>query len=54
MPTRQVLRGGHVPVRIYTDDEIPAAYKDIDAVMANQNDLVEIIHSLKQVLTVKG
>lgn len=35
-------------------DEIPAAYKDIDAVMANQSDLVEVVHTLKQVLTVKG
>jgi len=35
-------------------DEIPAAYKDIDTVMANQTDLVEVVHRLKQVLTVKG
>ena len=35
-------------------DEIPAAYKDIDAVMANQSDLVEIVHTLKQVVCVKG
>lgn len=35
-------------------DEIPAAYKDIDAVMANQADLVEAVHTLKQVLCVKG
>lgn len=35
-------------------DEIPAAYKDIDAVMANQTDLVEPLHTLKQVLCVKG
>jgi tRNA-splicing ligase RtcB len=35
-------------------DEIPAAYKDIDAVMAHQDDLVEIIHRLKQILTIKG
>ena len=35
-------------------DEIPAAYKDIDRVMANQADLVEIVHTLKQVLCVKG
>ncbi|MDX2218063.1 MAG: RtcB family protein [Burkholderiales bacterium] len=35
-------------------DEIPAAYKDIDAVMAAQADLVEIVHTLKQVLCVKG
>ena len=35
-------------------DEIPAAYKDIDAVMAAQADLVEVVATLKQVLCVKG
>ena len=35
-------------------DEIPAAYKDIDQVMANQRDLVEVLHTLKQVVCVKG
>ena len=35
-------------------DEIPAAYKDIDSVMANQTDLVEILYTLKQVVNVKG
>lgn len=35
-------------------DEIPSAYKDIDQVMANQSDLVEIVHRLKQVVCVKG
>jgi len=35
-------------------DETPAAYKDIDAVMAAQADLVEIVHTLKQVVCVKG
>jgi tRNA-splicing ligase RtcB len=35
-------------------DEIPGAYKDIDTVMANQSDLVEVLHSLKQVVCVKG
>jgi tRNA-splicing ligase RtcB len=35
-------------------DEIPGAYKDIDTVMANQNDLVEVLHTLKQILCVKG
>ena len=35
-------------------DETPGAYKDIDAVMAAQADLVEIVHTLKQVLCVKG
>jgi tRNA-splicing ligase RtcB len=35
-------------------DEIPGAYKNIDEVMANQSDLVEVVHTLKQVLCVKG
>ena len=35
-------------------DEIPGAYKDIDEVMANQDDLVEVVHTLKQVVCVKG
>lgn len=35
-------------------DEIPGAYKDIDVVIANQSDLTEILHTLKQVLCVKG
>jgi tRNA-splicing ligase RtcB len=35
-------------------DEIPAAYKPIDEVMANQSDLVETVHTLKQVICVKG
>lgn len=35
-------------------DEIPGAYKDINAVMAAQTDLVEIVAHLKQVVCVKG
>ena len=35
-------------------DETPAAYKDIDAVMQAQKDLVEVVHTLKQVVCVKG
>jgi len=35
-------------------DETPGAYKDIDKVMDAQKDLVEIVHTLKQVLCVKG
>jgi tRNA-splicing ligase RtcB len=35
-------------------DKTPAAYKDIDAVMAAQADLVEVVHTLKQVVCVKG
>lgn len=35
-------------------DETPAAYKPIEAVMEAQSDLVEIVHTLKQVVCVKG
>ena len=35
-------------------DEIPAAYKDIDQVMVDADDLVEVRHVLRQVVNVKG
>jgi len=35
-------------------DEIPSAYKDIDHVMADQSDLVEIVHTLRQIVNYKG
>jgi len=35
-------------------DETPAAYKSIDAVMEAQRDLVEVLHTLRQVVCVKG
>ncbi len=35
-------------------DETPAAYKSIEAVMAAQRDLVDVVHTLRQVLVVKG
>jgi tRNA-splicing ligase RtcB len=35
-------------------DEAPGAYKDIAEVMARQDDLVEIVHELRQVVCVKG
>ena len=35
-------------------DEIPAAYKDIEAVIAAQSDLLEVVAHLKQVVCVKG
>jgi tRNA-splicing ligase RtcB len=35
-------------------DEIPAAYKDIDEVMASQQDLTEVVHTLRQIVNVKG
>ena len=35
-------------------DEIPSAYKDIDVVMENQSDLVDVVHTLRQVVCIKG
>lgn len=35
-------------------DEIPGAYKDIDQVMRDQEDLVEVVAKLKQIICVKG
>ena len=35
-------------------EEIPGAYKDIDAVMVNSTDLADMVHTLKQVVCVKG
>ena len=35
-------------------DEIPEAYKDIDVVMADAADLVEVRHTLRQIVNVKG
>lgn len=35
-------------------DEIPSAYKNIDEVMENQNDLVEVLYTLNQVICIKG
>ena len=46
----------HVECRKDKDviDEIPMAYKDIDAVMRAQRALVEVVHTLRQVVCVKG
>jgi len=35
-------------------DEIPGAYKDIEAVIAAQAERVEVVHTLKQVICIKG
>lgn len=46
----------HVECRKDMDviDETPMAYKDIDAVMAAQTDLVDIVYELRQIVCVKG
>ncbi|WP_380179989.1 RtcB family protein [Kalamiella sp. sgz302252] len=52
----QIRATAHVECRKDSDviDEIPMAYKDIDAVMAAQASLVEVVHTLSQVVCVKG
>lgn len=35
-------------------DEIPSSYKNIDEVIAAQSDLIEVVHTLKQIICVKG
>lgn len=52
----QIRATAHVECRKDKDviDEIPMAYKDIDAVMQAQKSLVEVVHTLKQVVCVKG
>jgi tRNA-splicing ligase RtcB len=56
--TREQLREAMAGIE-YRDtdafiDEIPAAYKDIDRVMADAADLVEVRHTLRQIVNVKG
>ena len=52
----QVRTTAHVECRKDAEvvDEIPLAYKDIDRVMTAQRDLVEVVHTLRQVVCVKG
>lgn len=52
----QIKATAHVECRKDKDviDEIPMAYKDIDLVMQAQSDLVEVVHTLRQVVCVKG
>ncbi|HJV24596.1 MAG TPA: RtcB family protein [Aromatoleum sp.] len=52
----QVKATAHVECRKDRDviDEIPMAYKDIDRVMEAQRELVEVVHTLRQVVCVKG
>ena len=52
----QINATAHVECRKDSNviDEIPMAYKDIDAVMIAQKDLVEVVYQLKQIVCVKG
>ena len=35
-------------------DEAPPAYKDIDLVIARQRDLIDVVHTLCPIITIKG
>jgi tRNA-splicing ligase RtcB len=48
------MQGVAARLRPQLIDEIPGAYKDIDEVMENSRELVQIEHTLKQVVNVKG
>ena len=52
----QIRATAHVECRKDADviDEIPMAYKDIEKVMHAQRELVEVVHTLRQVVCVKG
>jgi len=52
----QIAATAHVECRKDASviDEIPLAYKNIDAVMQAQSSLVEVVHTLKQVVCIKG
>ncbi|MCK8683410.1 RtcB family protein [Pseudomonas umsongensis] len=52
----QIRATAHVECRKDADviDEIPMAYKDIDHVMEAQREMVEVVHTLRQVVCVKG
>ena len=54
--SRIIARTAEVECRKDKDviDETPTAYKPIDDVMNAQKDLVEIVHTLRQVVCVKG
>ncbi len=51
---REAMRGIEYRDTTAFLDEIPAAYKDIDQVMADAADLVEVRHTLRQLVNVKG
>lgn len=51
---REAMKGIEWNDSIEFLDEIPSAYKDIDQVMADAADLVEVRHTLRQVVNVKG
>lgn len=51
---KEQTKGVECPKTDAVLDEIPSSYKDLDVVMANQADLIEVVHTLKAVMNVKG
>jgi len=51
---KEALAGTHTRPSLGFLDEAPQAYKDVTKVLAQQQDLVEIVHTLKPIVTVKG
>lgn len=50
----EVIKGVECRTDKMVLDEIPSSYKNLDEVMANQADLVEVVHTLKAVMCLKG
>jgi tRNA-splicing ligase RtcB len=48
------LEGTHSKASMNYVDEAPQAYKDVDEVIGRQADLVDIVHTLQPIVTVKG
>ena len=51
---KKALENTHTPMSMRFIDEAPQAYKPIEEVMDNQKDLVNIVHTLKPIITIKG
>lgn len=51
---KEQTKGVECPKTDAVLDEIPSSYKDLDIVMGNQSDLIEIVHTLKAIMNVKG
>ena len=51
---KEQTKGVECPKTDAVLDEIPSSYKDLDIVMENQSDLIEIVHTLKAIMNVKG
>ena len=51
---KQQMNGVECRIAENLIDELPGAYKDIDDVMEHSRELVDVVHTLKQVLNVKG